>query len=63
VLDKHVPLFKRAFVKQEFEPLTRRQLALAVLRVNALLTTPQPGSSAFLFELLKNVLHGFSLWK
>jgi hypothetical protein len=61
MLDEHVPLFKRAFVQQQFQSLTRRQLALAVLCVNALLTTTQPGSGTFLFELLKNFLHGFSL--
>jgi len=29
-----------------------------VLRINALLATTEPGSSAFLFEFFKNILHG-----
>jgi hypothetical protein len=58
VLDKHVPFFKRAFVEQQLQPLARRQLAFAVLRVYALLPAAQAGCSAFLFELFKDFLHG-----
>jgi len=39
VLDEHVPLFERALVEQQLEPLARGQLALGVLRRDALLAT------------------------
>ena len=46
VLDEHVPLFESAFVEQQFEPLARRQLALGVLRGDALVAAAQAGLGA-----------------
>src|SRR3990167_2747411 len=40
VFDEHVPLFERALVKQHLQPLARRELALGVLRGDALFTAP-----------------------
>jgi hypothetical protein len=48
VFDEHVPFLERAFVQQQFEPLARGQLALGVLRVDALLPAAQArGSGAW----------------
>jgi hypothetical protein len=62
VLDKHVPLFKRASVQKHFQTLTRRQFAFFVLRRNALFTTAKSGKFTFRFELFEYVLQGFSLF-
>ena len=63
VLDKQVPLFKGAFIEQQFKPLARRQFAFSVLRINALLPAAETGSGTLFFQLFKNVLHGmFSLY-
>jgi hypothetical protein len=37
MFDEHVPFLERAFVQQQFEPLSRRKPAFAVLRGDALL--------------------------
>jgi hypothetical protein len=58
VLDEHVPLFEGAFVEQHLEALARGQLALGVLRVDALLAAAQAGRGALLLQLLQDVLHG-----
>jgi hypothetical protein len=44
VFDEHVPFFKRAFVEQQFQPLARGELALAVLGIDAL--SPPPSRAA-----------------
>ena len=41
VLDEHVPLFEGAVVEQQLDPLARGELALVVLRVDALLAAAQ----------------------
>ena len=53
--DEHVEFFKRAIIKQQFNPFARRQLALAVLCVDPLFTAAQTGSLAAVFKLLQNV--------
>jgi hypothetical protein len=58
VLDEHVPFLEGAFVEQQFEPLARGELALLVLRVDALLATAQAGLGALFFEHLLDVVHG-----
>jgi len=57
VLDKHVPLFKRALVEQHFEAFARGQLALGVLGVDTLLATAQAGCGALFLELFQDVMH------
>jgi len=58
VLDKHVPLFKRAFVQQDINALARGESAFFVLRVDTSLATPQAGELALIVQLLKDVMHG-----
>jgi hypothetical protein len=58
VLDEHVPFLEGAFVQQQFEPFARGQLALGVLRVDALLPTAQAGLGALALELFDDVVHG-----
>src|SRR3546814_4314795 len=50
MLDIGIEFFERAFVKQHVEPIARGQLALAVLRVDALLPAPQRGGRAAAFH-------------
>ena len=57
VLDKHVPLFKTAFVQQHLQALTRGEFAFFVLRVDALLPTAYTRQLTLGFQLFKNVLH------
>ena len=47
VLDEHVPLFEGAFVEQHLQALARGELALVVLRVDALFATAQAGAARF----------------
>ena len=63
VLHKHVPLFKRAFVKQQLQTLAGREFAFFVLRVDAFLATAQTRELALGFKLFKDVLHGFFFLK
>jgi hypothetical protein len=53
VLDEHVPFLERAFVEQQLEPLARGELALAVLRGDALLAAAPGARGALGFELLR----------
>lgn len=64
VLDEHVPFFKSAVVEQQLDALARRELALGVLRVDALLPAAQARLGAALFELFDQFLHGVlpKLW-
>ena len=50
VLDVHVELLEAAFVEQHLEPLARGQLALGVLRIDALLAPAHPRGGAAAFE-------------
>ena len=54
MFDKHVDLFKTAFIQQYFDPLPRGQLALGVLRVDAALTAAQPSGVALGFQLFND---------
>jgi hypothetical protein len=47
VLLEHVPLFEAVVVEQQFDALARGELALAVLRVDALWPPPRRASSRF----------------
>ena len=55
--DIHVVFFERALVEQHVEALARRQLALGVLGVDALLSTAKAGFRAAGFELLEHGAH------
>ena len=57
MLDEHVPFLERALVEQQLEPLARGELALAVLRGDALLAAAEAGPGALLLELLQDVGH------
>src|SRR5206468_779653 len=57
VLDEHVPLFEGVGVEQQLDALARGQLALAVLRFDALLAAAEPGLRALGLELLDDVVH------
>jgi len=60
VLDEHVPLFEGVVVQQQLDALARRELALGVLRIDALLPAAQARQGALLLQLLQDVLHGRS---
>jgi hypothetical protein len=47
VLDEHVPFFEGAFVEQQLDALARGELALGVLRVDALLPPPRRAAARF----------------
>ena len=57
VLDEHVPLFERARIEQQLDSFTRREFALGVLAIDALLTAAQFRRSPFCFQLTNYVLH------
>src|SRR3546814_1339089 len=57
VLDIHVPLLEGALVEQDLQALARGQLALGVLRLDALLTAADRRLRAHRLEPLKYVLH------
>ncbi len=54
----HVVFLEGAFIQQHIQPLARRQLALAMLRIDPLLAAAETGFRAPRFELFKDVLHG-----
>jgi transcriptional regulator with XRE-family HTH domain len=60
--DVHVVFLEGALVEQHLDALARRQLALAVLGVDALLAAAEPCLAAALFELFKDVAHEGSHW-
>src|SRR5262249_35695657 len=57
MLDKHVELFERALVEQEFKPLARSKLAAFVLRLDAVFPAAQARLRAARLEFFENVLH------
>src|SRR3546814_7125102 len=57
VLDIHVPLLEGALVEQDLQALARGQLALGVLRLDALLAAADRRLRAHRLEPLKYVLH------
>ncbi len=60
VLDEHVPFFEGALVEQHLQALARAELALGVLRLDALGAAAQARTGALVFKLLQDVLHGCS---
>src|SRR5690606_19104442 len=60
VRDEHVEFFERAFVKQHFDALARRQLALGVLGVDAAGTTAKARLGTPLLQLLEDRTHYLS---
>ena len=60
VLDEHVELLEEVVVEQEFDTLARGELALGVLRGDALLAAAQASAGATGVEMGENVLHGAS---
>ena len=57
MLDEHVPLFEGVGVEQQLDAFARGQLALLVLRLDALLAAAEPRAGAFGLELLDDVVH------
>jgi len=55
---EHVPLFEGAVIEQQFDALTRGELALGVLGVDALLAAAQRRAAALLFQLVDDFMHG-----
>ena len=60
VLDEHVPFLEAAGVEEQLDPLARGELALGVLRIDALLAAAEAGARALGFELLDDVVHACS---
>ena len=60
VLDEHVPFLEARRVEQELEAFARRQLALGVLRVDALLAATQPRGGTLVFELANDLVHAWT---
>ena len=58
--DIHVEFFERALIEQDFDPLARRQLSLAMLRVDTLLPAAQPRFSPATFQFVQHFLHASS---
>ena len=61
VLLEHVPFFEGAVVEQQFDALARRQLALGVLGVDALLAAAEAGLLALFVQLLDDFVHVIAL--
>ena len=61
VLDEHVELLEGALVEQKLDALAGRQLAAAVLRLDALLAAAEARLGAPLFKPFEHVFHGWSL--
>ena len=59
MLDEHVIFFERSFIEQKVNTLAGGQLALGMLRGNALFAAAEAGLIATLFQLVKNMLHRF----
>ena len=57
VFDKHVPFFKRTGVEKHFNSLTRRQLTLCMLRVDAALSATEPRLGALILKRLDDIVH------
>ena len=61
VLDEHVPLFEGALIQQNFQAFAGCQLALGVLGLYALDTSPLARCGALELELFVDVMHGYLL--
>ena len=60
MLDEHVPLFERAFVEQNGQPLSSSKLALGMLRINAPLAASKARLLAAELEFAEDLLHAWS---
>jgi hypothetical protein len=58
VLDVHVELLKGILVHQQFDALTRRQLAALMLRINACLASAETRLGPTPLQLFQNFFHG-----
>ncbi len=58
MLDEHVELLERVVIEQDVDALARGQLALGVLRRDALLAAAHAGAFAAGVEAGEDVLHG-----
>ena len=54
---EHVPFLEGIGVEQELDAFPGRELALGVLRVDALLAAAQPGGTSFLVKPADDVIH------
>jgi hypothetical protein len=59
---EHVELLEGALVEQKLDAFAGRQLALGMLRVDALLTAAEPRCGTPLLKLAKNFLHAAPLF-
>ncbi len=57
MLDEHIPFFEAARIEQHFDALAGAELAALMLGVNPALPAAKTGSSAFLVQLVNNVMH------
>ena len=57
MLDEHVELLERVVIEQEFDALARGELALGVLRRDALLAAAETGALAAGVEAGEHVFH------
>ena len=57
MLDEHVEFLERVVIDQELDALARGQLALGVLRGDALLAAAEPRAGAAAVEPGKHVFH------
>ena len=57
MLDEHVELFERVVIEEEFDALARGQLALGVLRGDALLAAAETSALAASVEAGKHLFH------
>ena len=63
MLDEHVELLEGALVEQQFDPLARRQLALGMLGLDALLAAAEPRLGPALLQIAQYGFHRcFSLF-
>ena len=57
MLDEHVVFFKAALIEEDMDALTRGQLALGMLAVDAGLAAADAGICPFLLQSLDEILH------
>jgi hypothetical protein len=58
VFHEHVEFLEGTMIEQQFNPLSRCQFALGMLRGNALFTAAKTRRIATPFQLVENVFHG-----
>ena len=57
MLDEHIKFFKGAIIKQEIDPLSRREFPARVLRCYPLCAATQPCLGTTVFQAFQNVFH------